>query len=442
MGNPYLSLAGVLIGLACMIYFAFRGVPVMALAPGCAIIIIVLSGMPIQATIVGTYMQRFGTYATSYFLLFFTSAIFGAMMGMSGASLVIADWCAKLCKKFPGKERFFAVCSVALISTILAYGGISTFVIVFALISIARNIFEELDVPWEMYTWSSIGSGCLSLTVLPGTPTINNITCSDYFGTTPMAAPVLSLILAVIAIVLFCFCMNWRLNSLTKKGYGFLPSGTEIQKTELAKFEVPNYSLLVSLLPCIVLLVLLNVVKLKPPFCLFFGCLTNYILFRKEWKNLSTLKEAINRGTTNSLQALGNTAMVVGFGAVMAASPAYELVLGALDALPGSGLVKVVVAVNVAAGMTGSSSGGLAIALESLADKFLATGINPQILHRLAAVSSGGLDSLPHCGAVITTLTVTKLGHKYGYFGYGFVTVIIPLVLCVVGIILGGMGIC
>ena len=91
--------------------------------------------------------------------------------------------------------------------------------------------------------------------------------------------------------------------------------------------------------------------------------------------------------------------------------------------------------------VSGSASSGLNIAFASLTDRFLASGLNPEIIHRMACISSGGLDTLPHCSTVVNTLNVTKLTYAQGYKHYGVMTVIIPLITVVICGVFVGIGV-
>ena len=116
----------------------------------------------------------------------------------------------------------------------------------------------------------------------------------------------------------------------------------------------------------------------------------------------------------------------------MGAVSGFELVVQSLDKIPGPPIVQVMVAVNVCAGITGSSSGGLTIALNNLSERFLATGIDPQVLHRITAVCSGGLDSLPHCGTVVNSMMVYRINHKMSYKYYFMLNTVVPIVASIV----------
>ena len=441
MDPAVISLIGVFVGLIFLIVLSIKGVSLMIVGPCAAVIVALFSGVDIIETLTGAYMTGFANFATSNFLIFLLSAIFGKMLGDCGAAKYIAYKLAALAKKFPGKEKVVAVLCLTLVQAVLTYGGISLFVVVFTLVSIGKDLFEELDVPWSMYTCATLGSGCFTMTMLPGTPAIQNLIPIDYLGTTAMAAPVLGLISAILAVFLGICWIVFLTHRNEKKGLGFLPSGAEISTvivTDTAA-AIPQMSLLKALAPSIVLLIVLNVLQQSAITALAAACVATYILFHKDLKDL---RKSIADGSSNALFSIGNVCAVTGFGGVVSSVSAYGLVLSALDSLPGPPIVQLIVAVNICAGVTGSASGGLGIALESLSQRFLDMGLNPQVIHRIAAMSSGGLDSLPHNGAVINTLTVTRLGHKYGYLNYFVMTVVIPIICTIVAAILSQMGIC
>jgi H+/gluconate symporter-like permease len=145
------------------------------------------------------------------------------------------------------------------------------------------------------------------------------------------------------------------------------------------------------------------------------------------------LNDILRTGASDSMLPVFNTASEVGYGATIAALPAFAVIKGALlNVVPSNPLISEALAVNVLAGITGSASGGLSIALESLGATFyqraLESGVSPEVMHRVASMASGGLDSLPHNGAVITLLIICGLTHKQSYLDIGIVTVVIPLI--------------
>ena len=147
---------------------------------------------------------------------------------------------------------------------------------------------------------------------------------------------------------------------------------------------------------------------------------------------LKSILPAINDGANGSLGAIMNTACAVRFGSVVKVVPGFTLLKNAMLNMPGSILFSEAVAVNVLAGATGSASGGMSIALEALAPQYLekamAIGLNPEYLHRIASLASGGLDTLPHNGAVLTLLAVSNCKHKESYMDICVTSCIIPVI--------------
>lgn len=155
--------------------------------------------------------------------------------------------------------------------------------------------------------------------------------------------------------------------------------------------------------------------------------------------------QSISRGAQGSIGAIINTAAAVGFGTVVRSVPGFALLTGMLLSIPGSPLISLSVAVNLLAGATGSASGGMGIALEALGARYLElaqqTGISPEAFHRIASLSSGGLDTLPHNGAVLTLLNNTGMTHKDSYIDIMVTSLLMPIVATIVVIIIASFGI-
>ncbi|ETA82154.1 GntP family permease [Youngiibacter fragilis] len=434
----YLSLAGILLGLAVLIFISFKGVPIIITAPLAAMVVILFSQMPIVGSFTGPFMTGFTNFAKNYFLIFLLSAVYGKMMADSGAAKSIAYKLSALASKFPGNEKFVAIFSLVIVNSVFTYGGISLFVVMFTMVIIAKNLFEELGIPWRLYTLVSLGMSVYTMTMLPGTPAIQNIIPIKYLGTTPTAAPILGLIGTAVSLVLGIAWIKFQLARAEKLQEGFLPTGTEISKVVLKEEKFEEMNLLLALTPSIVLLIVLNLLKQPAVVALFAAVMTCVVLFYKKYVNMI---KTMSEGANNATMAIVNICIVVAFGSVVSASAGYALVIGALDSIPGPPIVQIIVAVNIAAGVTGSASGGLGIALESLSQKFLATGINPEVIHRVAAMSCGGLDSLPHNAAIINDLGVSRLTHKQAYINMFMLTVVTPTIATIVVAIFAMMGV-
>ena len=282
------------------------------------------------------------------------------------------------------------------------------------------------------------------MTAFPGSPQLNNIIAGKYFYTTPYAAPILGIVGGLIMFSVGYLYLIWKQNKLVKLGEHF----TEPEhQTSQARMELPNpYT---SIIPLLVVLVSLYVISksgvaITPAtiLSLLLGCVTVMLLHLKKGKSFIV---ALNEGGNGAVIAILNTAAAVGFGGVVKIVPGFQTLTHMLLNLKASPLISEALAITLLAGATGSSSGGMGIALEALAPQYIqiATeqGINIQVFHRIATIASGGLDSLPHCGAVLTLLAVTKMTHKDSYNDIGMVTCVIPILALAITLILGVIGI-
>ena len=441
MSPEVISLIGIIVGLIVIVYCAFKSVPILILAPCTAMIVALFSATNPFTFLTGPYAEGVANFAQKQFCLFLTSAVFGKIMGDSGAARIIGYKIAGLADKYedPFKKKFIGVMSMVALGAILTYGGVTSYVLWFTSVVIAKEIYEKLDIPWNLYICIVLGSTQFTMTMAPGSPSIQNNVPTSYLGTTAMAAPVLGTIASIIAVALGTIYIAWAVKSEVKKGRGFYPDGTEMAKTCPKFEETPDMPLIICLIPSLVLLVVLNVFKQPAVTAVFCGIVVSMLLFRKNLKNpMKTLGD----GAGNAVNSLMNVCVITGFGTAVASTAGYSLVMGSLDKIPGPPVFKIIIAVNVAAGITGSATSGLGIALGQLSDYFLSLGLSPQIIHRMACVSAGGLDSLPHNSGIYNSFAVSKLNHKMAYKHYFWLTVVITLIVAFICAGLVQLGIC
>lgn len=423
-----LSLLGILLGLAFLVVLALRGWHILVIAPIAAVIVTLFSKMPLVKTLYGPYMQGFAGFATKMFLIFLTGTIFAKLMEDSGAAESIAEFILR----YTRRDRPLLVClAVVLVTAILAYGGVTVWVVIFALTPIARPLFRDANISWHIFPGVFVfGCWTFTMTMLPGTPQVHNLIPTKYLGTTPTAAPILGLTASVIVFVLGMLYFSWVLRTYKARGLGYQGSdpvgekqASQGQAGAIGEKSLPNFW--VSIAPSVVLLVLLNAFKLDPVYAFAGGIATALVLF---WKRLENPLKSVTAGATNSAIPLMNTCADVGFGSVVAATSGFALVKAALANIPGGPLVSMALATEILAGITGSASGGLGIVMEMFAKEWLKTGLNPEIIHRIACIACGGLDTLPHNGAVITLLAVVGLTHKEAYKHMFVSTVVLPII--------------
>jgi H+/gluconate symporter-like permease len=462
------SIAGIVLALVLLMALAYRGVSVLLLAPLMALLATLFSpDAPVLASYTQVFMPALGGFVIAFFPLFLLGAVFGKLMEASGAALVIAQAIVQRL----GAQR--AILSIVLACAVLTYGGVSLFVVAFAVYPIAAALFRQANLPKRLIPGTiALGAFTFTMTALPGTPAIQNAIPMPYFGTTPFAAPGLGLIGGAVMLGLGVWWLAFRAQRAGQRGEGYgqhdeTPTAAHTAAPTAAPTASPTAPLFRAVAP-VVLVIALNYLLatwLLP--ALDTGYLsearfgaTRIESVRGIWAvivalaaaivlimvlqrpRLPHLKETLELGASGSVMPLLNTASQVGFGAVIASLAGFALLRDAvLGIAPGNPLVSLSIAVNLLAGITGSASGGMSIALQTLGDTWLAmgqaAGIAPDLLHRVTAIATGGLDALPHNGAVITLLSICGLSHRDAYADIFVVAVAIPVLALVAVVTLG-----
>ncbi len=438
---PIISLIGIVLGLFLLIFLAYKGHSIIWVAPVCAALVAALGGMDLLQAYLGDYIGGTAAYIVSWFPAFFLGAVYGKIMDLTGSARSLAN---KLISLIGSK---YAILAVVLPCLLMTYGGISLFVVVFVVYPMGYAIYREADLPRTLLPGAiAFGAFGITMTCIPGTPQIQNIIPTSYYGTTAAAAPIMGLIAAVLIAVPGYIYLEWRARKAKKMGMHFVEDPKH-KESPTANREQPKWHWLCGLVPLLVVVLMLNVLP---------GMLKQYGI--ADWTSsqaivvallggivvaclmnahqLKVLLPAVNEGANGSLPAIMNTACAVGFGSVVKIVPGFVLLKNAMLNMPGSILFSEAVAVNVLAGATGSASGGMSIALEALGPQYLAKaaeiGMNPEYLHRIASVASGGLDTLPHNGAVLTLLAVSNCKHKESYLDICVTSCIIPVAVSLV----------
>ena len=449
-----ISLISLIISLSLIMYLAYKGYSTIITAPIIGLLTILISiGLNghLMVNYTEVYMSGFAGFVKSYFPLFLTGAIFAKLMDEAGYGRSIASF---ITNKL-GKDK--AILAIVLSGAFLTYGGVSLFVVAFILYPLANILFKEADIPKRLIPGTiALGAFTFTMTALPGSPEIQNVIPMSYFGTDTFAAPILGIIASII---MFTFGMLWLTRRAKKakingEGYGNYKDTHKIDSNEnlpniilsimpiliifnftLSKFYFPNtdgsyldkygvtldkvsgtWSVIISIVLAIIYIILLNF---------------------KKFKNLNA---SLNEGVKNSFLPLLNSSAIVGYGSIIKALPIFTNIQTSIMNISSNPIISEAISVNVICGLTASASGGLGISLSALAPTFIemsqTLSISPEILHRIAALSSGGLDTLPHNGAVITTLAICGLTHKQSYKDIFVTSVIIPILTTIIIVIL------
>jgi H+/gluconate symporter-like permease len=478
-----MGLLGILIGLALLVWFAFRGWSVLLLAPAAALVAALLGGQPLLANWTQIFMGSAARFLAQFFPLFLLGAVFGKLMEDSGAVTTVATYMTKNL----GERR--VMLSVVLAGALVTYGGVSLFVAFFVIAPMAQSLFRAAAVPRRLIPAAIVlGTSTFTMSALPGTPSIQNAIPMPFFGTTPFAAPGLGIIASLTMLGFGLWWLNRTERAARRVGEGFgddamvtIETAAKDEKvreraTTAREFDPAEIDrgyrsdtappLIAAAMPLVVV-VLVNllmslfilprldfsflaearwggtslaavagvwsvVVALAAAIASVVAC---------NWRRLPALRQSMDAGANASVLPALSVASLVGFGAVIADLPAFAAVRDWVLAIEGGPLVSLAVATNVLAALTGSASGGLTIALDALGQTYMATaaqvGIAPALMHRVAVIGSGTLDILPHNGAVVTLLAICGSTHRESYFDIIIVGIVGPILALVAVILLG-----
>lgn len=462
-----MDLLVILLALGLLMFVAYRGFSVILFAPICALFAVLLTEPSyVLPFFSGIFMEKMVGFIKSYFPVFLLGAIFGKVVEMSG----LAESIAKTIVKLIGAKR--AILTIVLLGAILTYSGVSLFVVVFAVFPFAAHLFREANIPKRLIPGTiALGAFSFTMDALPGTPQIQNVIPISFFKTDIYAAPALGIIGGLFVFVLGLLYLESRRRKAAKTGEGYFGFGTEnasaVEEANLMNKGEPvaNFSAdqsvarqLLAFVPLVLVGVMNKVFVTYIPkwypngfdfskiglkafgvvdtsavaaiwaveMALVVGIVAT---FAYNWKRVTqNLKEGLNASIGGSLLATMNTGAEYGFGGIIAALPGFSAISGGISHTFTNPLVNGAVTTSTLAGITGSASGGMGIALSAMADKYnqaIATAhIPPEVMHRVVAMASGGMDTLPHNGAVITLLAVTGLTHRQSYRDIFAVTVI------------------
>jgi H+/gluconate symporter-like permease len=477
-----MGLFGIVLGLALLVWLAYRGWSILLLAPGAALIAAAFAGGPLLAYWTQTFMDSGSRFIAQFFPLFLLGALFGKLMEDSGSVAAIASF---MTEKL-GPQR--AILIVVLAGALVTYGGVSLFVAIFVLVPMAQAVFRTAQIPNRLIPATvALGTSTFTMSALPGTPAIQNAIPMPFFGTTPLAAPGLGIIASAIMLAFGLWWLGRASAAARHKGEGFglasIPVDAAVEDetvrqraTTSHEFDPPEVdrgrpareapSIGLAALPLVVVVsvnVLMTLVVLPSLDVSFlakeqFGATSLaavggvwsvvtallaaiVTVVAVNWRRLPGVRETMDSGANASVLPILSVASLVGFGAVVAAVPAFAIVRNWVLSIGGGPLVSLAVATNLLSALTGSASGGLTIALDALGATYmrLATmhGIEPALLHRIAVMSAGTLDSLPQNGAVVTLLSVCGSTHRESYLDIVMAAIVGPIIALAVVIVLG-----
>lgn len=432
-----ISLIGLILSIVLFSVLSWKGVSAIFTVPLSAVLVLAFSGQDILEIMKTVFMVRTAGIVSSYFLLFSLSALFGKLVSDSGIARTVAHALSGIAKKSEKNKKMLGIMSIVALNAILTYSGISLFVLTFTIVAIAKDLYEELDIPWGMYGFGLLGSATFTLSMLPGSPQVQNLIPTKALGTTAMAAPLLGILSAIFMITISMIYLRSELKRYARKNEGFLPSGARIKADQVISQDFEKVAMWKCIIALLTPLIVMNGLKQAPETALLCAGIVTYVLCFKHLKNI---KQTINVGFTSALNPLIVLGLGTAFGAVMASTSGFQMVINGLYSMPIPEVAKMLITVIVPSAVMGSSTSGLTVAYDLFTERYIATGLHPEVIHRLTTMASN-LSLTPQCGGVLNTFAITKLNHKEAYKNYFVVGMIMGLTTLIFATLISYLGI-
>ena len=421
-----IEILGLFAALALFIFLTIRGLNIYISILISIVIVAITNKLPVGPTSVD-FITGALKFIKQWWLLFTLGAVYGKVMQKSGMSKNIADL---LLSYFSNK----GILIVLIISAMMSYGGIGTFIIAFTIYPIAVEIFRDNGISENLLPATILFCPTtLCMTMLPGTPSIQNIIPTKYLGTTIYAAPVVGITASII-----CFVLGYiYLHMQAKK--------TAVEKKEEIKIvRTINKNHYLALVPCIVLWITSYIgIKMKMnnqtviEIAIALGIILCILISKFAYKNDDPVKEIID-GVKGGLQTILITSCIMGYGAVIKSTGGFEQCVQHFLSFNNNAIISSVVIINIIALITGSSAGSLLLFFENFSNFIVNSGINHSLLHRIIAIASGGMDSMPYATGIIVANNLAKTSIRKTYIHIFITCAIIPLFT--LGIIIAGIN--
>jgi H+/gluconate symporter-like permease len=476
-------LLGVLLAVVLLIALAYRGWSILLLAPGAALLVAAFAREPLLAHWTQTFMSSTAGFIGQFFPLFLLGALFGKLMDDSGSVKAIARFIVQRLGPRHG------ILAIVLAGAVVTYGGVSLFVAFFVLAPMAQEVFRAANIPRRLMPAAiALGTITFTMSAAPGTPAIQNAVVMPFLGTTLFAAPGLGGIASVIMLVLGVGWLRFAETRARRAGEGFgggavgaaeamaTESGVRARATTAREFDPAEIGhgqkadstppVALAALPLVVvvgvnlLMAWLVLPRLDAAFLAeerwgatslsavggiwsVVVALTAAILVLvlTSRGRFPALRESIDAGANASVLPALTVASLVGFGAVVAAVPAFDVIRDLVRSIDRGVLIPLALTTNILSALTGTAAGSLTITFEALGPTLLRMAaeqhVDHALLHRVATIGAGTLDSLPHNGAIVVLLAVCGSTHRESYWHIAAVAIIGPAIALATVVALG-----
>lgn len=423
-----MNLIGVFISVLLLIFLIYKRVNLIPASLICVFVLAVTNSISFTELLMDHYAVSLSSFIAKYFMVFVTNAVFGKIMEES----LLASAFAKMIGKAFGDRN--AVFGAMLATALLSFGGVSVFVIVFTVYPIFLATFQKADLPGKFIPACIMSSSCtFALSMMPGGAQLNNIIPTQYLGTTPLAAPVVSIACSVFAILFLLIYFHHEFEKARRNGQHFVADDKIMKR--ISRFQedagiIPWF----SALPMILIIILINGFGIDLSYAVLAGAVLAMII---GYRNLRDKLMTINESAKVVGPAMVTTAVSVGFGGAVLSCPGAAIILNAIAALPINPIVSLSVAAGFAGGMTGNGGGGTDIAMSLLSSSYLIMGVHPEIMHRIVAIATAGFSCLPHNGMQLTIMDTCGYTAKQCYKYIFISTVLCSICSLILSNILG-----
>jgi len=417
----YLSGIGCILALMLMIVLAYKGVTPIAFSVFVSIIVCIFSGLPIVDTLLKGYAVTTGNFVANYLLLLASGAVLGRIYQDTGAGGSIAD---SLSKVFGEKRPFL---TIMVTCAIMSFSGISGFVLIFAIYPVAIELLKRANISRHLLPAAFTGVCWCAANTAPGSPQLLNVVPSNALGTSTIAGWQSGVPCAVAMFILSYFYLKYAAKKMAAQGITF-----ETDDKENFSFPVTDGKrppIVLAFIPIVLVAVLYIAVGFSAEKAVLIGDLAAFILMFR-YLDLRGWGTAFSEGAHDSIEAVMGTAVIVGFGGVVSATPFYSSIIGFIESSNMNVYLLAAVSTMLLAGLLASATGSASLVMQTLGDVYLGSGADLSLIHRIVAQMACTFDSLPHCGALVAVFSICKTDHKHAYKHLLITSALIPL-LCV-----------
>ena len=438
----YIGVIGIFIAIATIIFLTVKRLNIVIAAPLATLIVVLANQMNVFEAYLGeypSYMTGLAGFLIKNFAIFLLGAILAQYMEKSRATIAIANF---VLERVGTEHKFRVMVAFMAIAAVLTYGGISLFVVMFALVPLARPIFKRMDLNWALLPIPLfMGMATFTMSTLPGAPSVQNAVPTTYLGTSLTAAPGLSLVGTVVIISYGLAYMYIMLRRSLAKGetfYTYLekrqdPSRPVEEDYDIDPADLPSIG--IALIPIIVLIGI-NLIFSQVTNIILLALSTAILLAAILYRDyIPSNQELLNNGSVGAVGSAFATSSSVAFGTVLTSAAGFSLIQSALMSLSNNPLIGLSLATGLLGGITGSASGAIGIVMGSFGQQYIEMGIHPELLHRIATVASAIITVVPHSGVTITfeSLSGTRFKetfwHQFFVVNGGHIVTLIVLLL-------------